>query len=263
MHFSREFLGRDFLYEHADPALDKAELKVSGLVSGYATLDVVRGVSLDIAPGEVVLLTGHNGAGKSCLVETLFGLVPPSSGSVVWCGEDITGLSPRSLIKRGLALVPQGGGLVRNLTVLENLQLVAPGVVGDRSGASDGPDTLYAILERVPFLLERRNQIAGSLSGGQMRLLSIVRALITRPRLLIIDEPFLGLSGASGDLVLDLFDSMTSLANRFSVIVVEQQLFRLTGRIGRYYVMSQGQITRHGQGDELWSMGTEELWSLS
>ena len=244
---------------------ENAALQISGLTAGYTSVDVMRDASLVVEPGEVVLLTGHNGAGKSCLVETVFGLISPTSGSVNWCGEDVTGLSPRALLQRGLVLVPQGGGVVKNLTVWENLQLIAPGLTEDRSGSaiSDANEAAYAVLDRVPILAERSRQIAGSLSGGQLRLLSIARALIAKPKLLIIDEPFLGLSGTSGDLILDLFDEMLKLGDRFSVIVVEQQLFRLTGRIDRYYVMNQGKIVRSGAGEELWSLETEELWSLS
>jgi len=248
----------------AEPS-EYAELQISGLTAGYTSVDVLRDASLVVGAGEVVLLTGHNGAGKSCLVETVFGLIAPSSGTITWLGEDITGLSPRALLKRGIVLVPQGGGVVKNLTVWENLQLIAPNLAVDRSKSakSEANNAAYAVLDQVPFLAERRNQIAGSLSGGQLRLLSIARALIAQPKLLIIDEPFLGLSGTSGDLILDLFDQMQQLGDRFSVIVVEQQLFRLTGRIDRYYAMNQGQIIRNGDGEELWSLDTEELWSLS
>ncbi|MBV1902791.1 MAG: ATP-binding cassette domain-containing protein [Marinosulfonomonas sp.] len=244
---------------------ENAELQISGLTAGYTSVDVMRDASLAVNPGEVILLTGHNGAGKSCLVETVFGLISPTSGTVTWCGEDVTGLSPRALLQRGLVLVPQGGGVVKNLTVWENLQLIAPGLTPDRSVSanSQANQAAYSVLDRVPILAERRNQIAGSLSGGQMRLLAIARALIAQPKLLIIDEPFLGLSGTSGDLILDLFDEMLKLGDRFSVIVVEQQLFRLTGRIDRYYVMNQGQIVRNGDAEELWSLETEELWALS
>ena len=244
---------------------ENAELQISGLTAGYTSVDVMRDASLAVKPGEVVLLTGHNGAGKSCLVETIFGLISPTSGTVTWCGEDVTGLSPRALLQRGLVLVPQGGGVVKNLTVWENLQLIAPGLTPDRSVSanSEANQAAFGVLDQVPILAQRRHQIAGSLSGGQMRLLAIARALIAQPKLLIIDEPFLGLSGTSGDLILDLFDEMLKLGDRFSVIVVEQQLFRLTGRIDRYYVMNQGQIVRNGDAEELWSLETEELWSLS
>ena len=236
-------------------------LSVEGLRSGYTTLQVVRDAALRVAVGEVVLLTGHNGAGKSCLVETVFGLVKPTAGRVRWRGEDVTGRAPRGMLEAGVALVPQGGGVMRKMTVWENLQLVAPSLRRSRSRGPEA-DLVDAVLARVPILAERRDQIAGSLSGGQMRLLAIARALIARPRLLIIDEPFLGLSGASGDLVLDLIDYLIGAGERIGVLVVEQQLFRLTGRIDRYYVMSQGHIVRDGTGTELWALNPEELWSL-
>lgn len=244
---------------------DRESLDLIGLTAGYTSQDVVQDVSIRVHSGETVLLTGHNGAGKSCLVETVFGLQPPTSGKVLWRGEDVTGLSPRQLLARGLVLVPQGGGVVKNLTVWENLQLAVPTLASSTaSKAGRNPNTAaFAILDQVPILAERRDQIAGSLSGGQMRLLAIARGLLLRPQLLIIDEPFLGLSGASGDLILDLFSKMPHLGGQFGVIVVEQQLFRLTGRIDRYYVLNQGRVVRTGEGSELWTLEPEELWQLS
>ena len=242
-----------------------ASLDIDDVTTGYTSLKVVRRAKLSVRVGEVVLLTGHNGAGKSCLVESIFGLVRLHAGRVTWSGEDISGKRPRDLLKRGVVLVPQGGGIIRNLTVWENLKLSAPALIQnyEKGNAGAGDELGFEILHRFPIVVERRDQIAGSLSGGQQRIMSIVRALLRNPRLLIIDEPFLGLSGLSSDVVLDLIDHVRNTSSNLGVLVVEQQIFRLTGRLDRYYVMRQGQIERHGDASELWGLAPEELWSLS
>lgn len=240
-------------------------LEIDDVTTGYSSLSVVSNVSLSVHVGEVVLLTGHNGAGKSCLVETIFGLVPLKGGRVIWSNEDVSGKRPRALLKRGVVLVPQGGGIVKNLTVWENMELVAPRLVRNyvRGNSEAEDDFGFEVLNRFSLISERRDQIAGSLSGGEQRIVSIVRALLRKPRILIIDEPFLGLSGLSSDVVLDLIDYLRNTKLSLGVLIVEQQLFRLVGRLDRYYVMRQGRIERKGQASELWALSPEELWSLS
>src|ERR671931_1980132 len=174
-------------------------LTADQLVGGYGTIDILHGVSLRVGTGEIVTVIGPNGAGKSTAFKTIVGFLRPKSGRVVFDGEEITGMRPDLVLRRGLAYVPQGRLVFPLMTVLENLEMGAYTV--------DEPARVRTALARVyelfPLLFERRRQKAGTLSGGEQQMLAIGRALMTAPRLILLDEPSLGLSPKFVTLIFD------------------------------------------------------------
>jgi len=219
-------------------------LEVTELVAGYDDLPVLRGVSLRAGAEEIVAVIGPNGAGKSTLLKAVHGLLPPSKGSVRFRGEDVTGLRPDRLTRLGLNLVPQLDNVFPTLSVQENLQVSALPVPRARRRAA-----IEALLELFPVLRAARRKPAGSLSGGQRKLLAFARALVTQPVLLLLDEPSAGLSPQAVDLV---FGTIAEINERgVSIVIVEQNARRALAIAHTGYVLDMGRNAHTGSGAEL------------
>jgi branched-chain amino acid transport system ATP-binding protein len=219
-----------------------ATLHIENLEAGYGALQVLFGVSLDVGSGEVVALMGSNGAGKTTLLRALTGQLRPSAGRVLLDGEDITGASAEQLVRRGMVLVPEGRGMLRTLTVEENLQLGA-WVVPDRRTIDEAFAQAYEIF---PVLAERRRQLAGTLSGGQQQMLALARALMSAPRLLLVDEASLGLSPVMMQRAFELLRRINADAG-VAVLIVEQHVAALE-LASRAFVLEKGRVVDVAEG---------------
>jgi branched-chain amino acid transport system ATP-binding protein len=220
-------------------------LKVQGLIAGYDGLDVVNDLNLEVRQGEIVVLLGPNGAGKSTTVNTIAGLLRPRGGSIEVDGAQVAGLDAPRLVGMGVAQVPQGRLLFGSQTVLDNL-LLGGYTRRKRPDVQADIDEIYA---RFPILFERRAQVAGTLSGGQQQLLAIARALMARPRLLILDEPSVGLAPL---VVRDIFDSIRQLNDRGTTILLVEQFASMALTLAhRGYVMERGRIVLEGSAASL------------
>ncbi|MGH6925910.1 MAG: ABC transporter ATP-binding protein, partial [Propylenella sp.] len=212
-------------------------LAVSGLVVRYGVIKAVRGVDLSVGNGEVVAIVGPNGAGKTSLLSAIVGVVKAAAGNVALAGKQIEGIAPEEIVRQGMALVPEGRHIFASLTVIENLMLGAT-IRADRAGVRADLDRLFATF---PILAERRRQPAGQLSGGEQQQLAIARALLSRPRLLMLDEPSLGLAPA---IIDQLYELLGEIRNRgVSILLVEQNAARAFKLSDRACVMSVGEIT--------------------
>ena len=226
-----------------------ALLNVQGLKSGYGVVEVLRGVDLHVMPGETVALLGSNAAGKTTLNLTLSGLVPTRAGRVMFDGQDITGLHYQKVVTQGLIQVPEGRKVFPNLSVQENLALGA-----FTRGRERREQTLEKGYETCPRLKERVSQLAGTLSGGEQQMLAIGRGLMAEPRLLILDEPSLGLSPL---LVEELFGLISQLrGGGLAVLLVEQNVGQSLDIADRAYVMENGHIRFTGTPSELLASDT-------
>ena len=221
-----------------------ALLEVAGLEAGYDDALIVRGADLVAEPEQIVAIVGPNGAGKSTLLKAIYGLIRPRGGSVRFEGEDVTGARPDRLTKRGMNLVPQTENVFPTLTVAENLHIGA--LVLPRE---ERQDETARVLELFPLLVERRRQRAGSLSGGQRKLVALARALIARPRLLLLDEPSAGLSPIAIDLVFEKLVEIRSLG--IAVVMVEQNARRALALADVGYVLDTGRNAYSGPGKQL------------
>jgi branched-chain amino acid transport system ATP-binding protein len=220
-------------------------LEVRGLSVAYGDVRVLHGVSLSVAKGEIVSLVGANGAGKTTTLRAVSGLLPALEGGVTFDGEHITGGAPSRIVERGLAHVPEGRQLFTNMTVAENLEM---GAYLPRAKTAMR-ETLAWVNTLFPRLAERREQLAGTLSGGEQQMLAIGRALMSRPRLLILDEPSLGLAPI---MVKAIFDAVTRInAEGTTVLLVEQNLVQSLRLSHRGYVLETGRIVLEGTGAEL------------
>lgn len=210
-------------------------LEVRGLKVAYGGIQAVKGVDLDVSEGELVTLIGANGAGKTTTLKALSGLLTPASGSIRYCGRDIAGAPPHELVRAGLALVPEGRGVFGRLTIDENLAMGAY-TRRDREVSADR-DRAYALF---PRLAERRRQLAGTLSGGEQQMLVISRALMSRPRLLLLDEPSMGLAPL---MVQKIFETIRLIAREgVTLLLVEQNAKLALETCDRGYVMDSGRI---------------------
>jgi branched-chain amino acid transport system ATP-binding protein len=227
-------------------------LKARNLEAGYGDLRVLKGLSLHVFAGEIVAIIGANGAGKSTLLGSLAGLVRPSSGSVVLKGLDVTGMRPERILERGCSLVPEGRKLFAPMTVRENLELGGYAIrrrYGGRRGRRESAQDLESVFELFPRLEERAAQLAGTLSGGEQQMLAIGRSLMSRPELVMLDEPSMGLA----PLVIKLiFEAIRNLSARGkTVLVVEQNAKAILKIADRGYVMETGSLVLEGTGQEL------------
>ncbi|HSX73636.1 ABC transporter ATP-binding protein [Shinella sp. S4-D37] len=219
-------------------------LTVEGLRSRYGRIEVLHGIDLDVASGEIVTVVGANGAGKTTLLKCLSGIQPVSAGSIVFRGEALTTVPAHARVRRGLAQSPEGRQIFTNLTVEENLRLGAY-LFSDDKVDRDREDA-FAMF---PILKEKRNLAAGGLSGGQQQMLAIARALMGRPSCLLLDEPSMGLAPI---LVAQIFDVVKSLkALGVTVLLVEQNAFGALSVADRGYVMETGRITMSGPAADL------------
>jgi branched-chain amino acid transport system ATP-binding protein len=222
-----------------------ALLEVSDLVVHYGIVQALRGVSLTVDAGEMVALVGANGAGKTTTLRTISGLLAPTSGTVTFDGKDIGGCAAHGVVRAGVAHLPEGRELFGGMTVLENLRLGAWVRVDD-------PETdarLEEMLELFPRLRERVNQAAGTLSGGEQQMLGVARALMSAPRLLIIDELSLGLAPI---IVAQLFDILRDVNRRgTAVVIVEQFVHMALSNTDRAYVLAKGEVVMLGKSADL------------
>ena len=223
-----------------------ALLEVRNLAAGYGQLTVLEDISLEVGQGEVVAIVGANGAGKTTLLSTIAGLVKPRRGEVRLGGEAIGGLGANRIVARGLVMVPEGGRLFPFLSVLDNLELGAY----TRHARAEAARALEEALTLFPILAERRHQLAGKLSGGERQMCAIARAMMSRPRLLMLDEPSAGLSPL---MVEKVFDLVANLAREkaLTVLLVEQNVNEALEVAARAYVLDRGAIVKQGSADEL------------
>ena len=221
-------------------------LEVSDLVSGYGKSEVLREISLKVAKGQIVTIIGPNGAGKTTLFRTIFGLLPARKGTVVFEGEDLSKLSPLARIQRGIALVPQGRAVFPDLSVLENMEMGAY-TVKDKKQVQETMEECYHLF---PVLRERVKQRAGTLSGGEQQMLVIARALMSKPRFLMLDEPSLGISPRLVKEIFKTIDVINKTKNT-TICLVEQNA-NIALKHGHFgYVMEGGQIRMSGSTQEL------------
>jgi branched-chain amino acid transport system ATP-binding protein len=217
-------------------------LKVEGLVCHYGKVAAVRQLSMEVGRGELVALIGANGAGKTTTLKAISGVLPPAAGRIVFLGEDIVRASPKRILELGIAHCPEGRRVFPYMSVLENLEMGAY-LRSDRAQVTADMERLF---ERFPILFERRHQAAGTLSGGEQQMLAISRALMSRPKLVLFDEPSLGLAP---NLVERTFDIVKAIrAEGVTVVMVEQNVFAALELADRAYVLDQGRVTMSGPG---------------
>jgi branched-chain amino acid transport system ATP-binding protein len=223
-----------------------ALLEVQGIDSGYGDVPVLSDVSLSVGADEIVSVVGANGAGKTTLLSTISGLLPCTAGTIRFDGEPIERLAAHDVVTRRLVMVPEGGRLFPFMTVLENLELGA-------FNASARPNlkaSLDDVLAHFPILAERRAQLAGSLSGGERQMCAIARAMMSQPKLLMLDEPSLGLSPLMVERVFELILSLAREKN-IAVLLVEQNVGDALGMANRGYIIEHGRVIKSGTGDAL------------
>ncbi len=218
-------------------------LRADAIVGGYGDLDILQGVSVRVAPGEVVCIIGPNGAGKSTLVKAVFGLCRVRSGKVTLDGRDVTGRPPEEVVAAGLAYVPQVANVFATMTVDENLDM---GAYLRRDGIADAKERAFGLF---PALRERRGQKVGRMSGGERQMVAIGRALMLDPRVLLLDEPSAGLAPNLVDVVFDMVRKVAEAGT--PVLLVEQNARKALARSDRGYVLDQGRNKIEGSGAEL------------
>ena len=220
-------------------------LKVRGLKVAYGGIQAVKGVDMEVREGELVSLIGSNGAGKTTTMKAITGTLPLADGEIDYLGQSIRGQGAWDLVKKGLAMVPEGRGVFTRMTIAENLQMGAY-IRNDASGIRDDMDKVYSTF---PRLKERRDQLAGTLSGGEQQMLAMGRALMSRPRVLLLDEPSMGLSPIMVDKIFEVIREVS--AQGVTVLLVEQNASRALQIADRGYVMESGLITLTGEARKL------------
>ena len=216
-------------------------LKVENLRAGYGSINILWDISINVQDGEVVAILGSNGAGKTTMVRAITGMVRPSAGSIIFDGEDLARKSSRYILEKGIVQVPEGRQIFSEMTVLENLEM---GAFNKRTRAAF-QENLNISYQRFPKLQERAKQAAGTLSGGEQQMLAVARALIGMPRLLILDEPSLGLAPNIVDDILDVAHEMAK-KNGIAVLLVEQDITKALACADRGYVVENGRIALEG-----------------
>lgn len=211
-------------------------LSIRDLHASYGAVSVLKGVSLEVEAGEVVALIGANGAGKTTALMTISGFVPNRSGSIVFCGEEISGLPPHRIVEKGICHVPEGRRIFPRLSVLENLEMGAYLQTDPKKAEAD----LEQIFTSFPILKERLFQRGGTLSGGEQQMLAIGRALMARPKLLLLDEPSLGLSPLMAERIFEMIKEISRQGK--TILLVEQNAHAALTLADRGYVMETGQI---------------------
>ena len=219
-------------------------LEVAGLTTKYGAISALRDASLTVGSGEVIGLIGPNGAGKTTLLNSIAGLLTPASGTITFDGADVTGSSPEKLLRSGLALVPEHRRIFTDMTVEENLK-----IGGITRSADERSSDLDEMAELFPVLRDKWTTAAGFLSGGEAQQLAIARALMSRPRLVMMDEPSLGLAPVLVDVVFDLIANLKT--NGRTLLIVEQNATRMLEASDRAYVLRSGEVVATGTGTEL------------
>ena len=218
-------------------------LEIRDLQVRYGGIEAVKGISLDVPEGQIVTLIGANGAGKSSTLRSISGLVKPAAGSIFFNGEDITGMDANEIVKRGITLVPEGRRIFPDMTVLENLK------IGAYLRKDDLTDDLNWVFDLFPRLKERSWQAGGTLSGGEQQMLAVGRALMSRPKVIMMDEPSLGLAPI---IVRGIFDIIKEINKQgVTVLLIEQNANMALKTADLGYVMETGRITLQGTGAEL------------
>ena len=220
-------------------------LKIRDLVVAYGGIEALKGISIDVPDGQIVTLIGANGAGKSTLLRTIMGLVKPQSGTVEYNDEMINGLNSQRIVSRGITLVPEGRRVFPNLTVLENLRIGAYLRKDDDGIAAD----IKRIYELFPRLEERHWQMAGTLSGGEQQMLALGRALMSRPKIMMMDEPSLGLAPL---VIKDIFSIIRRINESGTTVLLVEQNANMALKVAHHaYVLETGRIKMEGGGKEL------------
>lgn len=219
-------------------------LKVDNINVYYGAIHAVKGVSLEVNEGEIVTLIGANGAGKSTVLQTISGLLHSKTGDITFLGDKIAAMAPHKIVERGLAHVPEGRRIFLQMTVKENLQMGA--YTQPKSSVSEGIERAYALF---PRLKERRRQIAGTLSGGEQQMLAMGRALMSNPKLLMLDEPSMGLAPILVEQIFSIIEDMNK--HGATILLVEQNAQMALSVANRAYVLETGSIAVSGTGKEL------------
>ena len=218
----------------------KTLLKVTGLKVSYGGIQAVKGVDFEVREGELVSLIGSNGAGKTTTMKAITGTLPIAAGDIEYLGKSIRGQGPWDLVKQGLAMVPEGRGVFTRMTIIENLQMGAY-IRNDKPEIAADIDKVFTIF---PRLKERRDQLAGTMSGGEQQMLAMGRALMSRPKVLLLDEPSMGLSPIMVDKIFEVVRDV--YAQGVTVLLVEQNASRALAIANRGYVMESGIVTMSG-----------------
>ncbi len=223
----------------------KTMLKISNLKVAYGGIQAVKGVTFEVYEGELVSLIGANGAGKTTTLKAVTGTQPALSGEIEYMGQSINGRGPWDLVKQGLVMVPEGRGTFTRMTITENLQMGAF-IRNDNAQIEADIDKVFAIF---PRLKERRNQLAGTMSGGEQQMLAMGRALMAQPKVLLLDEPSMGLSPIMVDKIFEVVNDIHQRGT--TVLLVEQNASRALQLASRGYVMDSGEVTMSGDAKQL------------
>ncbi len=222
----------------------KTVLKCENLHVYYGSIHAIKGVSFEVGEGEIVTLIGANGAGKSTTLNTVGGLLKPREGIIEFEGKSILGVAPHKVVSEGMALCPEGRRVFAQLSVKENLEMGAY-----TRPASEIPETLEMVYEHFPRLKERQSQMAGTLSGGEQQMLAMGRALMSKPRLMMLDEPSMGLAPILVDQIFDIIKALNKAGT--TILLVEQNAQMALSIADRAYVLETGRIVNTGTGKEL------------
>ena len=222
-----------------------AMLEIKDLEVYYGMIQAIKGISFEVNEGEVIALIGANGAGKTTILHTISGLIAPKKGSITFEGQEITKIPAHKIVENGLAQVPEGRRVFPSLSVLQNLKLGAY----TRKDKKEIDDTLQMIYERFPRLEERKNQPAGTLSGGEQQMLAMGRALMSKPRIILMDEPSMGLSPIFVNEIFDIIKQVS--ASGTTVLLVEQNAKKALSIADRGYVLETGKIVKEGKASDL------------
>ncbi len=222
-------------------------LKVSGLKVAYGGIQAVKGVDFDVREGELVSLIGSNGAGKTTTMKAITGTLPFADGDIEYLGESIKGKGAWDLVKKGLVMVPEGRGVFARMTITENL-LMGAYIRNDKAGIAADVEKMFTIF---PRLRERKDQLAGTMSGGEQQMLAMGRALMSQPKVLLLDEPSMGLSPIMVDKIFEVVRDVYALG--VTIVLVEQNASRALAIADRGYVMESGLISMTGAGQDLLS----------
>jgi branched-chain amino acid transport system ATP-binding protein len=219
-------------------------LEVRGLTTAYGNIRAIREIDLAVPEGKIVCIIGANGAGKTTLLRTIAGVLRPAAGTITFLREEITALTPAQIVRRGIVLVPEGRAILSRMTVFENLEM---GAYQRRDGRVR--EDIEATMERFPILKERRNLAGGSLSGGEQQMLAIARALLARPKLLLLDEPSLGLAPL---VVSHIFRIIREINREGTTVLLVEQNVRQALKVSHFaYVLETGKIVHEGFSPEL------------
>lgn len=219
-------------------------LKLENVSTFYGKIQALKSIDIEVKEGTVVTILGANGAGKTTMMNTIAGLLKSKEGSIEYLGEDVTGLRPDQLVRKGLALVPEGRGILSTMTVLENLEMGAY-----HRNDSEVEADLEKAMARFPILKERQSQFGGTLSGGQQQMLAIARVIMSRPKLLLLDEPSMGLAPL---IVADIFNIIKEINAAGTTVLLVEQNARQALKVADYgYVLETGRVVASGSAQEL------------